>query len=223
MKKIVQPIVVLLIVSFVVVAGLLALRKKDENISIVTTNFPSYDFARAITKGIPDANIKMLVSPGVEIHDYEPTPQDIIDIKNSDYFIYTGGESDHWVENILNNINPDQTKVIRLIDLVETKEDEPISGPEENHDHEDDHHHSDIDEHVWTSLRNSIKIIQALEKEFISQIYAAFLVRVYFKQYTVHIFLIIHHAEVLQIHFLPLRHFQRSRCRDLRDSWYCVY
>lgn len=169
MKKIVQSIVILLIVSFVVVAGLLALKKKDENISIVTTNFPSYDFARAITKGIPDANIKMLVSPGVEIHDYGPTPQDIIDIKNSDYFIYTGGESDHWVENILNNINPDQTKVIRLIDLVETKEEEPISGPEEDHDHEDDHHHSDIDEHVWTSLRNSIKIIQALEKEFISQ------------------------------------------------------
>ena len=43
----------------------------------------------------------MLLKPGEETHSYEPTPQDIIAIQNSDLFIYVGGENDAWVEDIL--------------------------------------------------------------------------------------------------------------------------
>lgn len=170
MKKTVQSIVTLLIISIFAIIGLLALQngKQAPSFSIIATNFPSYDFARAVTKDVPGASVKMLVSPGVETHDYEPTPQDIIDIKNSNFFIYTGGESDHWVENILKDINPDQTKVIKLMDLVETKTEAESLEDDHNHDH-DENHHSDLDEHVWTSLNNSIKIIKSLEKEFLSQ------------------------------------------------------
>ena len=35
------------------------------------------------------------------MHDFEPTPEDIINIKNADLFIYVGGESDEWVEDLL--------------------------------------------------------------------------------------------------------------------------
>lgn len=51
--------------------------------------FSGYDFARAVTKNT-NISTKMLVKPGAETHTYEPTPQDIIDIKNADMFIYVG-------------------------------------------------------------------------------------------------------------------------------------
>ena len=37
----------------------------------------------------------MLIKPGVETHSYEPTPDDIRKIQNSDLFIYNGGENDN--------------------------------------------------------------------------------------------------------------------------------
>ena len=46
----------------------------------------------------------MLLKPGAEMHSYEPTPQDIIQIRNADLFIYVGGESDAWVDSILSSM-----------------------------------------------------------------------------------------------------------------------
>ena len=43
----------------------------------------------------------MLLKPGMEAHSYEPTPRDIIRITESDLFLYAGGESDVWVEELL--------------------------------------------------------------------------------------------------------------------------
>ena len=36
----------------------------------------------------------MLIKPGVETHSYEPTPDDIQKIQNSDLFIYNGNTSE---------------------------------------------------------------------------------------------------------------------------------
>ena len=66
-------------------------KEQEKKYSIVVTNFPCYDFARAIVKDSDEFDIKMLLKPGSEIHDFDPTPQDIIDIENSDLFIYVGG------------------------------------------------------------------------------------------------------------------------------------
>lgn len=100
-------------------------------IRIVATNFPGYDFARAITRGVSEAKVKMLLKPGAESHDYEPTPQDIVRIKDSDVFIYTGGESDEWVRKILKEIDSSKTKVVKMMDLVELKEEELKEGMQE--------------------------------------------------------------------------------------------
>ena len=86
----------------------------------MTTIFPPYDFVREIAGDCVD--LKMLLKPGEESHSYEPTPQDMIAIENSDVFIYVGGENDVWVEDILSSM-PDKDRVsIRLLDCVETEE-----------------------------------------------------------------------------------------------------
>ena len=137
-------------------------KKSSEKLSIVATNFPCYDFARSIIKDSKSVNLKMLLKPGVESHDFEPTPQDIIDIKNSDIFIYVGGESDEWLEDILDDVDKKKTKVIKLLDLVDVSFEEYVEGMEEEYDDE-----KEYDEHVWTSLINTIKIIDKLKDEII--------------------------------------------------------
>ncbi len=117
--------------------------QKSDKISIVTTIFPQYDTAKAIAGD--KAEIKMLLSPGQETHSYEPTPKDIKSIEDADIFIYTGGESDAWLKDILSSIDTSNTKIIALTDIV---------APIKEHD---GHDHSQ-DEHVWTSPYNVIMI-----------------------------------------------------------------
>ena len=58
----------------------------------------------------------MLIKPGVDVHSFEPSPKDIIEIENCDIFIYTGGESEKWVEKILKTTKQD-FHVIKMLDV----------------------------------------------------------------------------------------------------------
>ena len=157
---------------------------------IVATIFPQYDFARQIVGDYAD--VYMLLKPGEEIHSYEPTPQDIKMIQNSDLFIYTGGENDVWVENILSSLGDEGPRSVRLLDLVETSAEVHLEGmmaekgdhdhADESDDHAEDHDHDDHDgesddhaedhghnhfedepdEHVWTSPENCVILIEKL-------------------------------------------------------------
>lgn len=125
-------------------------------LNIVATIFPQYDFARAIAGD--NADIKMLLSPGAETHSYEPTPRDIKAIEACDIFIYVGGESDSWIDGILEAIDTDDIRIIALMDIVE-----PL---EEEDEHESGHEY-EYDEHVWTSPVNAIKICRAIAEAMI--------------------------------------------------------
>lgn len=158
MKKVYILLIVLTTIFFVGCSN----KNSKASFTVIASNFPGYDFARAIIKDVDDAEVKMLLSPGGEIHDFEPTPQDIINIKNSDVFIYVGGESDSWIDDILDDIDTSKTKVIKLMDLVNVVEEEEVEGMEEDEEEE-----VEYDEHVWTSPVNAITIVNKLTSEFI--------------------------------------------------------
>lgn len=146
----------------------------DGRISVVTTIFPQYDFVRQIAGDSVD--LKMLLKPGEETHSYEPTPQDIIAIQNSDIFIYVGGENDAWVEDILDSMPDAGMRTLKLIDCVDTVEEEHVEGMQEQpgHSHEEEEYHGDeteeahsvheIDEHVWTSPVNASAIVDEIKE-----------------------------------------------------------
>ena len=138
---------------------------KEDRFTIISSSFPGYDFARAIVKNADDVEVKMLLKPGSEMHDFEPTPQDIINIKNCDVFIYVGGESDSWIDDILDDIDTSKTKIIKLMDFVDVVEEEEVPGMEE--EVEEGEEEIEYDEHVWTSPVNVITIIEKLKNEFI--------------------------------------------------------
>lgn len=135
-------------------------------LSVVATIFPPYDFTRQIAGD--DADVIMLLSPGAESHSYEPTPQDIKTIQSCDLFIYTGGESDVWVEDILSSMGDQMPETLRLVDCVPTVTEEIVEGMEHGHEEHEDHgdledhedHEEETDEHVWTSPQNAIKIVE---------------------------------------------------------------
>ena len=129
--------------------------KGDESgkISVVATIFPQYDFARQI--GGQYADVTMLAYPGNEVHDFDATLSDMAKVENCDLFIYISEQSEQWVGNIFSAMGPNSIKKLSLLEAVNTVEEELVSGME--HEHEEEHEHTDgaeIDQHVWTSVRN---------------------------------------------------------------------
>lgn len=130
----------------------------DGKITVVATNFALYDFARAVCGDACD--VRMLLSPGSESHDFEATLADIALLAETDVFVYVGGESEEWVPDVLEAAGKSDVVQVRAIDLVETY---VSAGTESGHEHsEDDGHHHEVDEHIWTSIPNAIKIMEGI-------------------------------------------------------------
>lgn len=170
MKKII--ISVILVALFL--TGCQSKDDESEKLKIMTTNFPTFDFVRAITKDV-DVEINMLIKPGEDIHHFEPTPKDIININESDLFIYIGGESDEWVNNILKGLDNKDLKVLKLmnyVNLYHEGKSEGMQEEEDDHEHNHDHEHGDeseetFDEHIWTSPVNAIKILEVIKDKIV--------------------------------------------------------
>ena len=151
--------------------GQAAPERETGRLRIVTTVFPAYDFARAAAGGLAD--VELLLPPGTESHSYEPTPADILAVQDCDLFIYLGGESDEWVETILDAVEP-RGEQLRMIDCVPLLEEELVEGmqAEIGHDHEHGHDEEErshgegevtgLDEHVWTDPANAAVITRMI-------------------------------------------------------------
>lgn len=122
-------------------------------LKIIATLFPQYDFAKQITGD--NADITLLLTPGSESHTYEPTPKDVSKIQQADVFLYIGGESEVWADEILESAQNKNLKIVRLMDYIEPVEEA----------HEDDgHEHEEVgyDEHIFTSLKNSLTLLDEI-------------------------------------------------------------
>lgn len=169
-------ILILTCISFIFYKSI----KKDSNSSqnqssqeILVTNFPCYDFVRSVYDQTD--SIRMLIKPGMEVHSFDPSPQDILALNNCKLFVYIGGESDKWVSKILDSINTENIKTLRLMDILENNEDLIECHHEENEichhhheheknssQHEDSTHNHEIDEHIWTSPTIALKMIDSI-------------------------------------------------------------
>ena len=110
-----------------------------EPLKIVTTNFPGYDFIRAVGGDL--ATVKMLLPPGAESHSFEPTPRDIIEIHQADLFVTVGGENERWIQRILESFGADAPETVYMIEMVDAVAEEVVEGMEISHDHDHDHDH----------------------------------------------------------------------------------
>jgi zinc transport system substrate-binding protein len=110
----------------------------SKRLSIMTTIFPVYDFARAVVGD--RADVSMLVRPGSEVHSFDPSPQDILSIRNADVFIYIGGKSETWVETLVIAAEF-PGRAIRLIEHVEAVREGGVEHAHTCHEHGHEHAH----------------------------------------------------------------------------------
>ena len=144
--------------------------ENDEKLKIVCSAFPQYDFVCRILGS--SENVSLLAKNGSDLHGFEPTAKDIVEIRTADMFVYIGGASDVWVERAVNATENPNLRSVSIISYVETLSLEDIEsleyGAESVHDHSaHDHGHSpeEADEHVWLSVRNAVKIVNGLCEE----------------------------------------------------------
>ncbi len=133
--------------------GCTAKEKDEDHISIVVTTFPIYDWIMELIKDNPAGiEVRMLLDSGVDLHSYQPTARDVMDIKNCDMFIYIGGESDEWAEEILDQTQNNQFIAVDLMDALGSrlKVEEMKEGMEAEEEEEEEY-----DEHIWLSLANA--------------------------------------------------------------------
>ena len=193
LKKITSVLLILVLALSVLSSCAPAAVGGKSGLSIVSTVFPSYDFARQITAGT-DAQVTLLLQPGEEVHSFDPTSQDIIRIQGADLFAYVGGENDTWIDGVLSGLDK-KVDTFRMMDYVTLYEEELVEGmqPEDDHDHshgeeaheheegeeaheheegEEAHEHEEgeeheWDEHVWTAPVNAIAIVKAMTAELV--------------------------------------------------------
>ncbi len=141
----------------------------EQGLNIVTTIFPEYDWVMNILGEKADlSTVTLLMDAGVDLHSYQSTAEDILQISTCDVFVYVGGESDGWVEDALKEAVNDEMVVINLMDALgdSVKEEQVVEGMQE--DEEEDEEEPENDEHVWLSLKNADRlcgvIAEALEQ-----------------------------------------------------------
>lgn len=135
-------------------------KKNNEvkKLNIIATIFPEYDWAKNIIGNSENINLSLLVKNGVDIHSYQPSTKDIVNISTCDLFIYVGGESDVWVKDVLKNAVNKNMKVINLMEVLSDsiQEEEIIEGMQS--EAETENNEIEYDEHVWISLSNAKRI-----------------------------------------------------------------
>lgn len=146
----------------------------DGTVKILAAIFPPYDWVREILgEQASDVQLELLVDSGADLHSYQPSVRDIMDIASCDLFIYAGGESDSWVKETLEQTDRPGREVVSLLEVLgdAAKEEETVEGMEAHGEGEShgagEHHEEDTeyDEHVWLSLKNAGIFCEAIAEK----------------------------------------------------------
>ena len=141
--------------------GIAEEKMDDGRLKVVATVFAEYDFLRNIAGDA--VNLSMLMMPGADLHAFDPTPKDIMEVQEADLFVTVGGESDAWSEKIIDSIDSNKLQTVRLMDCVDhVVEEELVEGMEAEDDEDGHGEEKEFDEHVWTSPKNAVQIVEKL-------------------------------------------------------------
>lgn len=119
-------------------------QKISSKINIVVSLYPLYDFAKEI--GQDKVSVSLLLPPGVEAHSFDPKPNDMIRINQSDIFIYTNKYMEPWVSDLLSGITNKKLSIIDASAGIQLA------------------NHGQIDPHVWLDLSNTQTIVDTITK-----------------------------------------------------------
>lgn len=121
----------------------------SDKLKVYTSFFVMEDFAKKI--GGNYVEVANIVPAGGEIHAYEPTTGDIINLSQADMFVYNGAGLEHFVDHLQNTVaNPDLVYVETTAGL------ELLVNDEEE------------DPHTWLSPLNAKKQMENIKNALVS-------------------------------------------------------
>ncbi len=86
----------------------------DEKLTVVASFYPMAEFAHQV--GGDHVRVTTLVKPGIEPHDYEPSPRDVANLYKAKVLVYNGAGLEKWIGKLA----PDLTG--HGVTLVETSQ-----------------------------------------------------------------------------------------------------
>lgn len=147
MENIMNKTIITILLTLILLSGCSNIEAESEKPNVIVTLFPQYDMVRAIAKD--KVNLELLLPAGVEPHSYEPTPNTIIRINESDLFVYTSDIMETWISNLFTELNDQGSIVVNSSNGVEL-----ITHLEEEHSDEEDHD-EEYDPHFWLDPLNA--------------------------------------------------------------------
>lgn len=134
----------LILMSMILLAGCAPRApKEDGTLRVYTSFYAMYDFASMLAGG--HAAVENLVPVGVEPHDWEPTPEDIIKLEQADVFIYSGKGMESWCDRVLGTLSNKELIV------VEAAREVPVQTAQ-----------GAADPHVWLDPANASIQLEAI-------------------------------------------------------------
>lgn len=134
---------------------------QTSKIKVVASLFPQYDFAKQVAKD--KADVSLLLPPGTESHTFDPSPSDILNISDSDIFLYTGKEMEPWSDKIISSAKNDNLIICNVSDGIELKKNN--SHNDHSHDHDEQYEHN-FDPHIWLDPTLAMKMLDNITATF---------------------------------------------------------
>lgn len=119
-----------------------------DKLKIVTSFTVIADIARNVAGDA--AIVESITKPGAEIHDYQPTPKDIIRAQNADIILWNGLNLERWFERFLKDVkNVDNVVVSARVKPLSIYE-----GP----------YQGKPNPHAWMSTENALLYVENIRK-----------------------------------------------------------
>lgn len=135
--------------------------QKSPGIQVAATFFPLADFAREV--GGEYVQVTQITPDGVDVHDYEPSPQDVATFLSADVALVNGGGLDAWAEKLIADAEAQGVAVLRMSDVVPFLEVTDDHSDEHEGEGEDEHaHEGSLDPHAWLDLERTQIMAQAI-------------------------------------------------------------
>ena len=96
--------------SLSVIAFGLAALQAEAKFKVVTTFTVIQDIAQNVAGDA--ATVESITKPGAEIHEYEPTPKDIVKAQSADLILWNGLNLERWFERFFQNIKDKPAVVV---------------------------------------------------------------------------------------------------------------
>lgn len=127
-----------------------------DRVRVVATTTQVGSVAREL--GGEAIELTVLLSPGVEAHDFELSPEQAAALEQADLVLISGAGLEDWLEDSIEATGGRD----RVRDLSEGVELRTPGDDEPGHDHDDDadHDEADRDPHYWLSGPNAVRMVE---------------------------------------------------------------